>query len=160
MLLRVWTLLAVFSLALASPVPAPTLSSKDLIDRDLISKDLSKRSPLTDFLALLLNYLPAIDGTITAVSGVLTTFENFLAVLTGQSTTYNGLSGTCKPYTVIFAKGTTEPGNVGVLVGPPFFEAMKEKFGSANVAVQGVNGYDSSVENYLEGGDPAGGVSM
>lgn len=39
------------------------------------------------------------------------------------SNTRNEL-GLCKPVTVIFALGTTEPENVGTLTGPPFFNAL------------------------------------
>src|SRR3954471_16734486 len=125
----IWTVFALVGLAVASPIPATTLS-RNLEERN---------TPLNTFLSILLDYLPAIDGTIEAVTGVLTVFEKLLAVLTGEQTSYNDLSGSCKAYTVIFARGTTEPGNVGILVGPPFFDALKEKLGSSNVAIQGVN---------------------
>lgn len=81
-------------------------------------------------------------------------------MLTGQKTTYNELSGSCKAYTVLFARGTTEPGNVGILAGPPFFEALRDRVGKANLAVQGVNGYDADVEGYLNGGDKGGSTAM
>jgi hypothetical protein len=44
----------------------------------------------------------------------------------------------CKAMTVIFARGTTETGNVGTLTGPPFFSAMSQAVGASNIAVQGV----------------------
>jgi cutinase len=44
----------------------------------------------------------------------------------------------CKAMTVIFARGTTESGNVGTLSGPPFFGALAQQVGASNVAVQGV----------------------
>ena len=61
----------------------------------------------------------------------------------------------CKPITVIFARGTIERGNVGTLVGPPFFNNLDDLIGANNIAVQGVD-YPASVIGYLEGGDPAG----
>jgi len=144
-----WTLLALFGLALASPIP------------DLGSRDLEKReTALNAFLAVLLDYLPALDGTIATVGGVLTAFENLLALLTGEKITYNELGGTCKAYTVIFARGTTEPGNVGILVGPPFFDALRAAVGSAALTIQGVNDYSASIDGYLEGGDPTGSAEM
>lgn len=80
--------------------------------------------------------------------------------MTGEPTTYNDLSGPCKAYTVVFARGTTEPGNVGILVGPPFFDALREKLGSVNVAIQGVNDYDADIDGYLAGGDAGGSKEM
>ena len=61
----------------------------------------------------------------------------------------------CKPITVIFARGTFELGNVGAIVGPPFFFHLDELIGAENIAVQGVD-YPASVGGYLIGGDPEG----
>jgi len=144
-----WALLSLVSLILASPVP--DLGPKDVVERE---------TPLNAFLTILLDHLPAIDGTIAAVAGVLTVFENLLALLTGEETTYNELGGTCKTYTVIFARGTTEPGNVGILVGPPFFDALRASVGTSALTIQGVNNYAASIDGYLAGGDAAGSAYM
>jgi cutinase len=152
------TLLSLASLALASPIAAPIPKA---VAVPVIARDQTKRqTPLNAFLDLLLDYLPAVDGTINAVAGILTTFEAFLAALTGEQTTYNELGNTCKPYTVIFARGTTEPGNVGILVGPPFLKALDIAAGAANVVVQGVNNYAADVQGYLAGGDVKGSADM
>jgi cutinase len=144
-----WMLISLVGLTLASPVP------------DLATKDLAKReTALNAFLTVLLDYLPALDSTISSLVDVLTTFENLLALLTGEQTTYNQLGGTCTTYTVIFARGTTEPGNVGILVGPPFFDALRSLVGTSALTIQGVNDYSASVDGYLEGGDPAGSAEM
>jgi len=145
----VWTLLSLFALALA--VPVPELSSRDLGERE---------TALNAFLTILLDNLPVLDGTISSLVGILTVFENLLALLTGEQTTYNQLGGTCTAYTVIFARGTTEPGNVGILVGPPFFDALRSSVGTSALTIQGVNDYSASVDGYLEGGDPAGSAEM
>lgn len=150
MLLRIWIILAILGVAIGSPVPTK------FNDRALEKR----QTPLNAFLTLLLDYLPDIDGSIESVVSVLTVFEKFLAVLTGEQTTYNDLSGSCKAYTVVFARGTTEPGNVGILVGPPFFDALREKLGSANVAIQGVNNYDADIDGYIAGGDAGGSQEM
>ncbi|KAK6586925.1 hypothetical protein PZA11_000215 [Diplocarpon coronariae] len=68
------------------------------------------------------------------------------------------VNGVCKQHTVIFARGTTAPGNVGDSAGPPFFQAIESLVGTGNLAVQGVN-YDASIEGFLQGGDPQGGVT-
>jgi cutinase len=77
-----------------------------------------------------------------------------------SSDTENGLTaGGCKAMTVIFARGTTETGNVGTLAGPPFFNALEAKVGAGNVAVQGVD-YPADIPGFLAGGDAAGSQKM
>ncbi|KAB8211477.1 Cutinase [Aspergillus parasiticus SU-1] len=131
---------------LASPLPSDAL--------------VERNAPLNEFLSTLLSHLPAIDGTIDAVSGVITDFDQLLADLTGARTTQNGYIGVCTDYTVLFARGTSEPGNVGVLVGPPLSEAFEEAVGARALSFQGVNGYNADVAGYLAGGDAAGSKSM
>lgn len=77
------------------------------------------------------------------------------------STTENGLTSnsSCKAMTVIFARGTTEPGNVGSIAGPPFFGNLSAAVGENNLAVQGVE-YGATIPQFLEGGDPAGSMTM
>lgn len=59
---------------------------------------------------------------------------------TGVDTENQLTDGTpCRELTIIFARGTTEPGNVGTLAGPPFFQAVANMIGASNVAVQGVS---------------------
>lgn len=53
------------------------------------------------------------------------------------------------------ARGTIEPGNVGLFAGPPFFDALANDIGAENFAVQGVD-YDASIAGYLVGGSPSG----
>ena len=65
----------------------------------------------------------------------------------------------CKDITVIFARGTTESGNVGTSAGPPFFQALANLVDASNLAVQGVN-YSASIVGFLEGGDPTGSTAM
>lgn len=45
----------------------------------------------------------------------------------------------CTPLTVIFARGTGEGGNVGSVVGPPLFKALRAKMGADKVTIQGVD---------------------
>jgi len=145
----VWTLLSLFALALA--IPVPEVGPRNLGERE---------TALNAFLTILLDNVPVLDGTISAVAGILTVFENLLALLTGEQTTYNQLGGACTTYTVIFARGTTEPGNVGILVGPPFFDALRASVGTSALTIQGVNDYSASIDGYLEGGDPVGSAEM
>lgn len=51
----------------------------------------------------------------------------------------------CKELTVIFARGTSEPGNIGSVIGPPLLSALQSNLGASNVAYQGVP-YPASAE--------------
>jgi hypothetical protein len=67
---------------------------------------------LNSFLSILLGHLPAINTSITDASQLITSFDTLLGALTGAQETYNELGGACTEWTVIFARGTAEPGNV------------------------------------------------
>lgn len=64
------------------------------------------------------------------------------------------LNGPCKAVTVIFARGTTELGNIGAVVGPQLDFALNDRLGN-NVAFQGVD-YPASIAGFLIGGSPEG----
>ncbi|KAJ3085553.1 hypothetical protein HK100_009011 [Physocladia obscura] len=72
------------------------------------------------------------------------------------------LNGVCKALTIIFARGTTESGNVGESVGPFFISAIQNELGAANVAAQGVSApaYAADIPGFLQGGSPTGSVEM
>jgi cutinase len=80
-----------------------------------------------------------------------------------SGSTYNQLTdGTpCRPVTMIYARGTTQAGNVGdrAAVGPVLFNNLASRIGLNNLAVQGVT-YAANVAGYLAGGDPAGSRTM
>jgi len=101
--------------------------------------------------------LPGVGESVTAISGVLTSFEAGLATTLKVDTSEDNTA--CAAMTVIFARGTTEPGNVGILTGPPFFDALQSMMGNKAVAVQGVN-YPASIEGFLKGGDATGSQTM
>lgn len=71
--------------------------------------------------------------------------------------TFNELvSGACRGTTIIYARGTTEAGNVGSVAGPPFFTALGSALGGrSNLAVQGVD-YPADVAGFLAGGSRQG----
>lgn len=64
----------------------------------------------------------------------------------------------CKSYIVIFARGTTEEGNVGTSTGPPFFDALSAQVGG-DLAVQGVE-YSADWGGAVLGGDGTGSENM
>lgn len=117
----------------------------------------ARQTTLLNMILAGIGKIPAIGTSISAISGVLTTFEAGLAAALNVQTSEDGTN--CATMTVIFARGTTEPGNVGVVTGPPFFDAIQAMVGSNSLAVQGVN-YPASIEGFLEGGDPAGSQTM
>jgi cutinase len=43
----------------------------------------------------------------------------------------------CTDVTIVFARGTTESGNVGTVAGPPLFKSLRAKIGANRVTVQG-----------------------
>ncbi|KAF8850809.1 cutinase-domain-containing protein [Acephala macrosclerotiorum] len=108
------------------------------------------------FLLILLTLLP-----LAAASPLLPSILRSLLPRDLTSTTQNDLvdGSPCKELTVIFARGTDSPGNVGSSTGPPFFQAIAALIGTDNIAVQGLD-YPATIIGFLEGGDTAGGTLM
>lgn len=59
----------------------------------------------------------------------------------GGGSTENGVAdkNCCTDLTVVFARGTSEQGNVGTVSGPPMFKSLRAKLGVDRVTVQGVD---------------------
>ena len=108
-----------------------------------------------DFLDAIANIFP-FNVFIEDVCGIITNGEQTLAN-TFDISTSSDRSG-CADVTLVFARGTCDPGNVGALVGPPFIDALGSALGGRSLSVQGV-GYAASVDGYLDQ-DPAGGQIM
>ncbi|KAK3933611.1 cutinase [Diplogelasinospora grovesii] len=118
----------------------------------------SQRRPLNTLLSWITNLFP-VNILVQDVDGLISAAEQTLATVLGIDTTED-LSSNCATVTIIFARGTTEAGNVGALVGPPFFDAVQAQLPTAStLAIQGVD-YPASVPGFLEGGDPAGSQQM
>ncbi|EED18118.1 cutinase, putative [Talaromyces stipitatus ATCC 10500] len=121
---------------------------------------------LNEFLTNLLKYLPAINTTINDATSIITDLDTLLAKLVGAKTTQNQLisastsGSSCAEWTLIWARGTSEPGNMGVLVGPPLVWALQDIVGTNGLTIQGVNSYSASVAGYLAGGDASGSANM
>ncbi|KAF2032954.1 cutinase-domain-containing protein [Setomelanomma holmii] len=110
---------------------------------------------------------------ITDIIGTGLSIEEYAAELDGSNShvrslgkrqyggdTYNQLTdGTpCREITLIYARGTTQAGNVGAAdtEGPTFFNALASRLGgTSRLAIQGVT-YPANVAGFLAGGDAAG----
>jgi hypothetical protein len=116
----------------------------------------SRDMDINAFLGAVEAAFPDIHAAIEGVCGVITDGENDLSDAFGITMTEDN-SG-CSDVTLVFARGTCDPGNVGALVGPPFIDALQSALGSQSLGVQGVE-YPASVEGYLSD-DPTGGQTM
>lgn len=139
-------------------LPALALGAHGLM---LPSAALSPRVDVNDILAMVSKLFP-VNVTLEAAQDLIAAADQTLADVEDFETTREDLiDGVCGDLLVIFARGTDEPGNVGALVGPPFFAAIEDALGSGHtLAVQGVDDYGATVEGYLEGGDAEGSQEM
>ncbi|KAK0627969.1 cutinase-2 [Immersiella caudata] len=65
--------------------------------------------------------------------------------------------GGCRDIIMLFARGSTEAGNMGTICGPPTANGLKEVFGANAVAVEGIDYGALLSTNFARGGaDPAG----
>jgi hypothetical protein len=123
------------------------------------------------YLAEIASFFP-VNLVITEVFSLITAAETAFADIYGYATSEDDLvSGNgCGDILIVFARGVTEPGNVGALVGPPFFNAVRERLAAINertgnktelkLAAQGVDPYEATVEEFLKGGDSGGSTRM
>ena len=102
-----------------------------------------------------------VNVAVKDVVGLVTGAEATLAAVAGIDTTEdNPDNAACPTIAIIWARGTSESGNVGALVGPFIFEAVKEHMASSQtLAVQGVE-YPADVAGFLDGGDAGGSQAM
>ncbi|KAH7356203.1 cutinase [Pyrenochaeta sp. MPI-SDFR-AT-0127] len=145
--------LAIHFVPLVYGLPATTSNRLIAEQREAVasSLDLESRQTLPDPLAQfpsgllnqflrLISSLPEGALALDAVGRILTPLQQRLADSVGIDTQRDDLArnAPCADVTVVFARGTTEPGNVGLVTGPPFFDALSEQLGSKTLAVQGV----------------------
>lgn len=67
----------------------------------------------------------------------------------GDGSSISARGGDCKEVSMIFARGTTEMGTLGTVVGPGLVSDTKEAVGAAKVAVEGVD-YPASAEGNVD----------
>ncbi|PPQ70034.1 hypothetical protein CVT24_003801 [Panaeolus cyanescens] len=65
----------------------------------------------------------------------------------------------CPDVAVYFARGTTESGTLGTIVGPPFRTALTSALRGKSLQFNGVS-YPATVGGYLAGGDVGGATTM
>ncbi|KPM40477.1 hypothetical protein AK830_g6084 [Neonectria ditissima] len=118
-----------------------TVDDLELELRQDIPGPLSKfpSGPLNQLLKII-SSLPEGEEALDAVGKVLTPLQQLLADAVDIDTTRDDLArnAPCSDISVIFARGTTEPGNVGLVTGPPFFDALSAQLGNTSLTVQGV----------------------
>lgn len=68
------------------------------------------------------------------------------------STANEFTSGGCRDIIMIFARGSTEVGNMGTVVGPPVANELKSRYGADRVAAEGVPYAAALAPNALPGG--------
>ncbi|PVI00313.1 carbohydrate esterase family 5 protein [Periconia macrospinosa] len=62
------------------------------------------------------------------------------AVVTSRTELESGSASACPKVIFIWARGSTEPGNMGDGLGPTMADVLEAKYGASNVWVQGVGG--------------------
>lgn len=136
-------ILALTAIAYAAPVAEETKTE---------GLELANDFPLTDLEAYFEHHLNSQESEV-----------NSLQARQFSSSSYNQLTdGTpCRPVTVVYARGTTQAGNVGdpAAVGPILFNNLASRIGLNNLAIQGVT-YPANVAGFLAGGDAAGSKTM
>lgn len=116
-------------------------------------------NPLNPFLSVITN-LPPTNLLVDGAAGALTNLEGLLVPVVGGTNQSDIETGKpCAQMTVIFARGTTEPGNMGVFAGPQLIQAVKNAMPGASINVQGVQ-YGATIQGYLAGGGTDGTTSM
>ncbi|KAJ4420888.1 hypothetical protein N0V82_004067 [Gnomoniopsis sp. IMI 355080] len=134
-----------------SSVPSVTVSSAMTLPTSATVSPTSSSVPATA--------VSAVEGSLASSEAEVHTNTETVGIW-GGDTENDLLDGTgCKDNLVIFARGTTETGNVGTLTGPPFFAALAQKVGEENLAVQGVD-YPADIPGFLAGGSSAGSQTM
>lgn len=83
-----------------------------------------------------------------------------LTATTQNDVVNNSSPPVCRALTIIFARGTGAPGNVGDVLGPALFTEISRIVGGLSAfAVQGVT-YSANILGFLAGGDNPGTTTL
>lgn len=74
------------------------------------------------------------------------------------STATEFTDGGCRDIIMLFARGSTETGNMGTICGPPTANGLKANFGAENVAVEGIEYAAALSTNFGPGGADRRGI--
>ncbi|OAA82458.1 Cutinase [Akanthomyces lecanii RCEF 1005] len=142
------------SLLLAALFGTAALAVPTSFDHDY--SELAERGvDINNFINAILNYFPgqmALQDACSIIGKGETLLGKAFQLLPDSNS--NG----CDDVTIVYARGTCDPGNVGILVGPPFFAAVAAAIGGKSLNVQGV-AYPASIDGYLSA-DKAAGQTM
>ncbi|KAI5857056.1 cutinase-domain-containing protein [Tricharina praecox] len=142
-----------FTAAILSALPllalaAPTASPAAVTAADAIELELFKKSMLEGYGNLFKKGIQEREA-----EGAIEARQLF-------SSTRNELTaGRCADAIVIFARGTTETGNVGTVLSGPLFRAISDET-NGRAIFQGVNDYPADIAGYLAGGSRSGARNM
>ncbi|TPX45822.1 hypothetical protein SeMB42_g03775 [Synchytrium endobioticum] len=140
------------------------LSSPSLGQQDtsvvMITKALLCCVSLASLLAAALPVPPANNDT--TVQPLPTNSTNTTIMAKNTSNIRNDFinDGECKAIMLVFAKGSTQAGNIGDTAGLSFVKALEATAPAGTVSVQGVNNYPATILEYMEGGSTSGGKDM
>ncbi|TQV91279.1 cutinase [Cordyceps javanica] len=104
------------------------------------------------------NTIPFLLAAVFALDGYCDSAQNTCSGLSRPVAVSAEFStGGCREIILLFTRGTLEPRNLGLVVGRELSRSLKERYGEATVATEGVE-YPAVEETNLlpGGGDPAG----
>jgi predicted esterase len=99
---------------------------------------------------------PGSKAMSTMLAGLMQSMPSVMSGFAGEDTRNDLKKSGCPNAVLIFARGTIEPGNMGLIIGPAMENAIKKR--RANIAVQGVdyntvdfqNGFATGVKNMVQ----------
>lgn len=80
--------------------------------------------------------------------------QTYIGIIANEFT-----QGGCRDIIMLFARGSTEAGNMGTICGPPTANGLRKSLGANAVAVEGVEYEALMSTNYLPGGADLNGIS-
>ncbi|KAJ4405816.1 hypothetical protein N0V82_010246 [Gnomoniopsis sp. IMI 355080] len=117
---------------------------------------------LNVLLAAIDRYFPD-NIAIKSADKIISTAESAIGKLIGvQESRHDLVDGSCGDVMVIFARGTGEPGNIGALVAPQFYDKLVSALDGKSVSMQGIDSsaYPAVVADYFTGGSETGAEAM
>ncbi|KAF5517428.1 Cutinase 1 [Colletotrichum aenigma] len=112
-----------------------------------------------------MKFLSIVSLAITLAVAAPVEVETGVALETRQSSTRNeletGSSSACPKVIYIFARASTEPGNMGISAGPIVADALERIYGANDVWVQGVGGpyFADLASNFLPDGTSSAAIN-